>query len=70
MCGDSLSKYFTKSFLTCKDMPAITFLRNGRAETEISYLELERDANRMANTVGGLGRGKGRPCHPFYSPNR
>ena len=56
---DSLTECFSNSFLACKDMPAITFLRNGRVETQISYLELERDANRMANTFVGLGVEKG-----------
>ena len=56
---ESLTECFTESFLARKDMPAITFLRNGRVETQISYLELERDANRMANTFVGLGVEKG-----------
>ena len=59
MGGASLGDCFTASFLARKDKPAITFLRNGRVETEISYLELERDANRMANTFVGLGVEKG-----------
>jgi len=55
----SLTECFTNSFLARKDMPAITFLRDGRVETEISYLELERDASRMANTLQELGVAKG-----------
>ena len=50
MSGESLTEYFTKSFLARKEKPAITFIRNGRPETEISYLELAQNANRMANT--------------------
>jgi malonyl-CoA/methylmalonyl-CoA synthetase len=59
MCGESLSECFTKSFLTREEKPAITFLRDGRVETQISYLELERDTNRMANTFQALGVEKG-----------
>ena len=56
---ESLRDCFTESFLKRKEKPAITFLRNGKAETEISYLELERDANRMANSFKNLGVKKG-----------
>ncbi len=55
----SLTECFTKSFLTREEKPALTFLRDGRVETQISYLELERDANRMANTFLALGVEKG-----------
>jgi len=55
----SLAQCFTNSFLARKEMPAITFLRDGRAETEISYLELERDAKRMAYVFQNLGVRKG-----------
>jgi malonyl-CoA/methylmalonyl-CoA synthetase len=56
---ESLTECFTNSFLAFKDKPAITFLRDGRAETALSYLELERDANRMANAFLELGVEKG-----------
>jgi malonyl-CoA/methylmalonyl-CoA synthetase len=59
MCGEFLSECFVKSFLTREEKPAITFLRNGQVETLISYLELEQDANRMANTFQALGVEKG-----------
>ncbi len=55
----SLTECFTASFLARKDMPAITFLRDGQVETEISYLELERDATRMATIFRKLGVAKG-----------
>jgi malonyl-CoA/methylmalonyl-CoA synthetase len=55
----SLGACFRESFLASKEKPAITFLRNGQMETELSYLELERDANRMANTFRELGVEKG-----------
>jgi malonyl-CoA/methylmalonyl-CoA synthetase len=56
---DSLTECFTHSFLARKKKPAITFLRDGRVDTEISYIELERDACRMANTLQELGVAKG-----------
>jgi malonyl-CoA/methylmalonyl-CoA synthetase len=56
---NSLTENFTESFLSHKDRPAITFLRNGRVETEISYFELERDACRVANGFRELGVAKG-----------
>ncbi|NNL76578.1 MAG: AMP-binding protein, partial [Desulfobacterales bacterium] len=55
----SLTDCFSKSFLARKEKPAITFLRDGQKETEISYLELERDTNRMANIFLNLGVEKG-----------
>jgi len=59
MGGASLGECFTESFLARKEKPAITFLRCGRVETKISYLELERDANRMANFLLELDVVKG-----------
>jgi malonyl-CoA/methylmalonyl-CoA synthetase len=59
MWGELLAECFAKSFLTHGEKPAITFLRAGRVETEISYLELERDACRMANTLRESGVAKG-----------
>ena len=38
---------------------AITFLRDGRAETEMTYAQLQRDVNRLANTLLDLGVQKG-----------
>ena len=59
MSLDSLTEKFTKSFLARQDAPAITFLRNGRVETQLSYLELNRDASRMANVFKEIGIVKG-----------
>jgi acyl-coenzyme A synthetase/AMP-(fatty) acid ligase len=59
MSVESLTECFTNSFLAHENMPAITFLRDGRVETELSYLELERDACRMANVLRDLGVEKG-----------
>jgi len=59
MRDELLAESFTKSFLARGEKPAITFLRDGRVETEISYLELEHDACRMANRFRKLGVAKG-----------
>ena len=59
MGGENLAEYFSNSFRSHKDRPAITFFRDGRVETGISYLELERDACRMANGLRELGVAKG-----------
>ncbi|MBF0277001.1 MAG: AMP-binding protein [SAR324 cluster bacterium] len=40
-------------------MPAITFLRNGLPETELTYRQLQRDVNQMANALIERGVQKG-----------
>ena len=59
MGGESLGDIFTATFQMLKARPAITFLRDGKVETEISYFELNRDTNRMANIflVEGVKKG-------------
>ncbi len=59
MRGESLGECFSESFLARQEKPAITFLRDGAVETELSYFELERDINRMANVFQNLGVEKG-----------
>jgi len=59
MSGESLGNCFTETFLARKVKPAITFLRDGSVETQISYLELNQDTNRMANVFQTLGVIKG-----------
>ncbi|CAB1078670.1 hypothetical protein JY97_17645 [Alkalispirochaeta odontotermitis] len=59
MSSKSLGECFAESFLTRGERPAITFLKDGRVETELSYAELERDKNRMANIFQNLGVEKG-----------
>ncbi len=59
MNNESLTDSFSKSFLSRKEKPAITFLRHGRIETQISFIELEKATNRMANTFLALGVEKG-----------
>jgi len=59
MGGDSLRDYFLDSFLTRGEKKAISFLRDGIVETQLSYRELNQDSNRMANTFLDLGVKKG-----------
>jgi malonyl-CoA/methylmalonyl-CoA synthetase len=51
----SLRDAFTASFLKQEKKKAITFLRNGQIETEIAYLQLHQDSNRMARSFQELG---------------
>lgn len=46
---DILSACFEKSAQRQADKTAIVFMRGKRVETEISYRQLDRDSNRMAN---------------------
>ncbi len=55
----SLGNCFTETFLACRNKTAITFLRDGKVETELSYLELNRDTNRLANGFLAQGIKKG-----------
>ena len=59
MGRESLRDCFTESFLSRKEKQAITFLRDGKVETEISYQQLEQDTYRMANTFRALGVERG-----------
>jgi malonyl-CoA/methylmalonyl-CoA synthetase len=54
MEGESLRDRFTASFLKQGKKKAVTFLRAGRIETEISYRQLHRDSNRMAHAFQEL----------------
>ena len=59
MGGESLGDFFTAAFIKHKEKPAITFLRDGKAETRISYSELNQDTNRMAHIFLAQGIKKG-----------
>ena len=59
MGSESLKDCFFGSFLTRGEKKAISFLREGMVETEISYRELNQDSNRMANTFLDLGIKRG-----------
>ena len=55
----SLKDCFMDSFSRLGEKKAITFLREGKIETEISYIELNEDSNRLANTFHDWGVEKG-----------
>ncbi|KKL28546.1 hypothetical protein LCGC14_2374060 [marine sediment metagenome] len=59
MFEESFGDCFRKSFLTHQNNNAITFIRDGKVETEISYIELDRHTNRMAHGFQTLGIKKG-----------
>ena len=59
MGDETLKKCFSDSFSVFGEKKAISFLRDGIIETEISYQELDKDSNRLANTFLGLGVNKG-----------
>jgi len=59
MVTASLRDYFLDSFLMRGKKKAISFLRKGAVETEITYGELNQDSNRMANVFLDLGVRKG-----------
>jgi malonyl-CoA/methylmalonyl-CoA synthetase len=58
MDNQSLRDRLTASFLKQEKRKAVTFLRDGEIETEISYLQLHQDSNRMARTFQELGVAK------------
>ena len=59
MGSESLRDCFLSSSLARPEKAAISFLRGGMVETELSYGDLDRDSNRMANTFLDLGVRKG-----------
>ncbi len=56
---ESLRDCFADSISRQGEKLAIIFLRNGTMETEISYLQLDLDSNRLAHTFLDLGVEKG-----------
>jgi malonyl-CoA/methylmalonyl-CoA synthetase len=59
MGGKTLKECFVDSSSIYGEKKAISFLRKGMIETEISYSELDRDSNRLANTFLDLEIHKG-----------
>ncbi|MBL7204319.1 MAG: AMP-binding protein [Desulfobacteraceae bacterium] len=59
MNDGSLKDCFLNSFSIRGEKKAISFFRDGVVETEITYLELDQDSNRMANTLRDLDVNKG-----------
>ena len=54
MNKETLKDCFLNTFSTMSDKKAISFFRDGAVETEMTYLELDQDSNRMANTLRDL----------------
>ena len=59
MSRESLRDCFLSSCLAWREKTAISFLRKGMVETEITYGELNQDSSRMANTFLDRGVRKG-----------
>jgi malonyl-CoA/methylmalonyl-CoA synthetase len=59
MGEESLKGCFSESCLAHGEKPAISFFREGALETEFTYLELDQDSNRLANTFLDSGIRKG-----------
>ena len=59
MTSQTLTQCFQDSCLRLGKKTAITFLRKNRRETEVSYLQLNQDADRLANAFLGMGLRKG-----------
>ena len=59
MDGQTLIQCFEQTCSQFGRKTAITFCRNAKPETELSFRTLDRDANRMANTFRQMGVNKG-----------
>jgi malonyl-CoA/methylmalonyl-CoA synthetase len=55
----TLKKYFEDEFSTRGDKTALVFLRGGRAETELTYRDLEQHANGCSTALLNAGVAKG-----------
>jgi len=55
----TLRDCLAETFLRLKDKTALTFVRGLKSETQLTYGDLDRDGNRMANFLMGLGVKKG-----------
>lgn len=66
MNEETLRDCFLNAFKTRGEKAAISFFRNGVVETEITYPELDRDSNRMANTLRDLAVNKGDKVILFF----
>jgi malonyl-CoA/methylmalonyl-CoA synthetase len=54
-----LSDYLVRTASRYAEKRAISFLRHGEVETEISYRDLDQDSNQLANTLVAQGIGRG-----------
>lgn len=55
----SLSRALRKEFLKRKEKTAISFFRDGSHETALTYNEIEKDSNKLANSFLDMGVMKG-----------
>lgn len=60
----SIAQLLKQSFINYDRKPAISFLRNNRLETRLSFQDLDRDSDRMANFF--LEKGIGRSDHVVF----
>jgi len=59
MHEETLKNCFSNAFSTMGEKKAISFFREGAVETEMTYLELDQDSNRMVNTLRNIDINKG-----------
>ena len=59
MAFESLSEWFKVSAVKGGEKEAVVFIRGGKIETRISYQELDRDSDRIANIFKELNVAKG-----------
>jgi len=59
MDQQTLKQSFLKAFSANREKTAISFFKNGRVETELYYGDLDRDSNRAANALKGMGVKRG-----------
>jgi malonyl-CoA/methylmalonyl-CoA synthetase len=59
MNPESINRWIEKMAAEYSRKTAMTFLRDGRTETQITYAQLLSDVNRLANTLIDRGVGKG-----------
>lgn len=59
MGPETLKDWFEDVFSRCGEKTALVFLRNGQVETELTYRQLDRDANRCGAAFLQMGVKKG-----------
>lgn len=64
----SIAQFLKQSFIKHNQKTAISFLRNNKLETRLSFQDLDRDSDRMANLF--LEKGIGRSDHVVFLLNK
>ena len=59
MNAETIHRWLERTAAKHGEKTAITFVRGGRAETELTYGQLLRDVNRLAHTFVDMGVSKG-----------